>query len=915
MGLAATAMVAAGHLFGLADRAELMALDFRFRHFSRTEASDDVVVVAIDDRSLKELERWPWPRQRLAGLVEVLEQAGARAVGLDIILPEPQPTRFVSELWDPRIPQAAETLKQYPPLPVFDDLILAETLARHGNIAVPMHIDPNARGLTAAELAIRRVLTTRPAVPADRLRDELGASAADEKSFSRDYLAARSLAALARFGIEPDRVGDYPVRRGTIVPPLFLFAEGTRGTGFVTFVPDRDGTMRRIPLLTQADRKVYPQFAVALAAELLGWRRKGLEQIAADRSGVSLRFGDGTRRDVPVDAGGNMLINWAERFSTAGLPHHVSAFSVGAIWRDRQDLEATDLWELLCHADLVKLAYQIQPDDEELNDLCFERLPRAVTTWNASRRQRVERRFQQYRAVLFEPDPAKLARLGKEVAAAGDAEQEARKQLRSLCQGTLRELPRWMAAAAPSDPSRQEMEALRKMVAERIPADRRALRERIEEATAQLRRSVAGRLVLVGSTATGAADFVPTPLEPRMPGVMVHANIINTVASGAFVTGAPWAVNLAAILLAGGLVAAMGARMSILRAGPLALLLAAAYGAANLWIAFAVAGCWLVLVSPIAAMISSFLGVTAYRQFTEEREKRRIRSQFAHALTPALVDLLLADPSQLQPRRRTLSCFFSDLTSFTPLAERLGEQETIALLRRYFDRMTDVIQHRYGGYLNKFLGDGILGFFGAPVPLEDHAVRALAAAAACLEEVARLNRDLARELGDRVSLSCRVGISSGPVMFGDCGSTDRPDYSAIGDYVNLASRLETANKQFGTRILVDEQAWRQGDDGSLLARPLGKLLVVGKAEPIRAWNVVGPMAQATPQMRGAAADFAQAVELFAERRFAQAAELFEAIPAHLPGDKASGFFLALCRQYEAAPPPEGWDGAVRLTEK
>ena len=158
--------------------------------------------------------------------------------------------------------------------------------------------------------------------------------------------------------------------------------------------------------------------------------------------------------------------------------------------------------------------------------------------------------------------------------------------------------------------------------------------------------------------------------------------------------------------------------------------MAVAYAAFNASVVFGVMNCWLAVWHPLMAMVAGFAMVTAYRQLTEERAKRRIRALFAHAMSPALVDRLLEDPSvaRLGGERRVVTCFFSDMAGFTSLSERLGEQGTVSLLNRYFDRMTDVIQNRNGGYLNKFLGDGLFVFFGAPVFQDDHPARAIRAA-------------------------------------------------------------------------------------------------------------------------------------------------------------------------------------------
>jgi adenylate cyclase len=271
--------------------------------------------------------------------------------------------------------------------------------------------------------------------------------------------------------------------------------------------------------------------------------------------------------------------------------------------------------------------------------------------------------------------------------------------------------------------------------------------------------------------------------------------------------------------------------------------------------------------------------------------------------------------------RRELTCFFSDLQGFTPLSDRLGERATASLLRRYFDPVTEVIQNRRGGYLNKFLGDGIFAFFNAPVYQEDHATRALAAALECQEEVRKLNLQLAGELKPPVQLVMRIGLATGNVTVGDCGSTDKQDYTAIGPTVNLASRLEGANKFFHTRVLAAKSTYELASvaqppsaGGEWLARPLGKVVVVGIAEAVDLWNPLGRRSGAPAELVKACDLFTAGMGAFQAGDFKQAAQSFQSVLELLPDDGPASVYLDLCRSYMATLPSKDWQ-IVRLTEK
>jgi adenylate cyclase len=427
---------------------------------------------------------------------------------------------------------------------------------------------------------------------------------------------------------------------------------------------------------------------------------------------------------------------------------------------------------------------------------------------------------------------------------------------------------------------------------------------------------------MLGATSTGVPDFAPTPLGPVTPGVIVHSNIINTILSGQFVYPAGMWTNTLVIVLTGILVSLLAATRPILQAAPLSLLVAVSYAAFNVLVVFAWWSIWVAFIAPIGAMLVSFLFVTGFRQLTEERAKRHIRGMFAQALSPALVDRLLTDPSlaSLGGRKTELTCMFSDLAGFTPLSESLGPHGTVALLNRYFDGVTDIVQNRYGGYLNKFLGDGVFVLFGAPVFLPDHPSRAVDAALLCQIEVDKLNEALAEELEGEVKLRVRIGIHSGEAMVGNCGSTERMDYTAIGDCVNLSARLESANKFFGTRIIVSEHAWSLCERDNLMVRPLGHVFITGVKNSLNIVEVVGPVDEVDESDRQAIAHFSEAMGLIAGRRFAEAHEQLEQAARLRPDDTPTEIYLDICSRCAAREPEtEDWPaecktagGVVRL---
>lgn len=924
LGLLATLAVVVAHWAGLDERVELQALDLRFRWLGNAPPADYIVHVDIDDGSLERLGRWPWPRQQIARVAEILLDCDAQLVALDIIMPEPQKLRYESEAAaiyagtdETTALLGGESLRT-----VFDDRRLAAAIRKDPNrVFMPMFIRIDEDESDRLGEQLTRRITTRPALSLDESRGELTRAAktpeearsVQGEGFSQAYLRARALSALGRLSLPVSRAGRYPLLSGAIVPPLIVFAEAIGHTGFVTVIPDADGVVRRLPMLARSGDRVYPQFALAMAAEHLSRRQGRPAMISAGASSVTIRCGDDFERVVPVDRKGSLLVNW-----TAGgegsSARHIPIAAVAAIDGLKNDLKDLDSVRRVLLARLMELALdEVGEDARERAEELYFALAQLYRDKDSLYKRMVAAKRAHWRATLFDPGrvpptPAGLAKARQKNAAQIETQFTGLQEFLLTAKG-LR------GPGGNGDARRQIAEGLVEL--EKIPAQKRKKREQISAEMNKLWQIVAGRICLVGSTATGAADFVPTPVHERTPGVVVHANILNTIVSGAFIRQTGPITEALVILLAGTVITILASQLSALHAGPVGALAAVAYVAFNALVVFHLWSVWLAAAAPLAAMVASFLVVTAYRQLTEERAKRQIRRMFSHALSDALVDRLMEDPSlaRLGGERRVLSCFFSDLAGFTSLSERLGEQRTVRVLNHYFDHMTDVLQTRHGGYLNKFLGDGILALFGAPVLLTDHAARGIRAALDCHRELGTLNAEIAAEHGDGIVLACRIGIATGEVMVGNCGSTDRMDYTAIGDTVNLASRLESANKFFKTATLVDGETWRLAELGDVLARPMGKVVVVGRNEPVPILAPIARMDEADERDKKLAVDFSGALDLFGARDFAGAAEALEGILADWPGDVPAKIYLDLARQYLASPPPDDWSGELVLPEK
>jgi adenylate cyclase len=319
-------------------------------------------------------------------------------------------------------------------------------------------------------------------------------------------------------------------------------------------------------------------------------------------------------------------------------------------------------------------------------------------------------------------------------------------------------------------------------------------------------------------------------------GVEVHANALENLLTARFPV--PLSTSAALLLLFSISLAVVG--MTFLRGAGWG-----ATAATGLWLALAV-GAFVIfqarsvhipIVAPTAAVVFAFLASTGYVSRVEGREKRLIRRAFTKYVSPALVDQLMADPARLRlgGEKRDVTILFSDLEGFTSLSETSNPERLLALLNRYLDQMSEILLAE-GGTLDKYIGDAVMALFGAPLPQKDHALRACRTALLMQRRLEELNAEWRTE--GWAGLRMRIGINTGTPIVGNIGGDKRFDYTALGDAVNLAARLEPACKRYGVSIVISEGT-REAAGDAIVARDLDMLTVHGKALPVRVFELMG----------------------------------------------------------------------------
>ena len=378
--------------------------------------------------------------------------------------------------------------------------------------------------------------------------------------------------------------------------------------------------------------------------------------------------------------------------------------------------------------------------------------------------------------------------------------------------------------------------------------------------------------VFVGCSAPGLLDLRPVPVNPKCPGVVLHATFVDNLLTDSFIAEAA-----APAVILGVMATAIAAAVSLTyggrwwQAGPLSVV----WLGVPMVVGFAAyaKGQWWPVAAHGTASALGLVGALAANYWAEGRQKAFIKQAFRHYLSGEVIEKIIRDPKHLQlgGEKRELTIMFTDLAGFSTFSERLGPVELTTLLNDYLSEMTDIIMEE-GGTLDKYEGDAIIAFWNAPLEQSDHAVRACRAALRCQRRLAELRDAFQQRTG--AVLRMRVGLNTGDVVVGNMGSRKRFNYTILGDAANLASRLEGANKAFGTETMVSGSTWQLAS-AEFCGRKLADLRVVGRKTAVPVYELTGFAADAVPAGWEA---FAAGLTRFREGDFAGAKEVFEQLP-------------------------------------
>jgi len=429
------------------------------------------------------------------------------------------------------------------------------------------------------------------------------------------------------------------------------------------------------------------------------------------------------------------------------------------------------------------------------------------------------------------------------------------------------------------------------------------------------REQLAGKMVLIGSTAIAIEDFRPTPFDEILPGIEIHATVIDNILRNKYLRApavSVFLIDIISVLFLGLFLFFAIPQVGALGGTIVVSLLLFATVAVHYYL-FSSLLLTTHLVPALMQVLVCAGALYTSRFFIEEKEKKYIHNAFGRYMSPLVIEQLVRDPSKLKLGgvRRELSAFFSDLAGFSTISEKMQPGDLVNLLNEYLTDMTNIVL-KYDGTLDKYEGDAIMAFWGAPLDDEAHAEKCCRAALEMQARLAEL-RTIWAEKGKPL-LTARMGINTGPMVVGNMGAEARMDYTIMGDEVNLAARLEGVNKEYGTDVIISQSTLDKCPD-IFEVRELDSIRVVGKQQAVVIYELLGLRGAVPEEKKKIIKLYAEGLSLYKSRKWSEAIEVFGQIFEEVPDDGPSLTYLERCLGFRIHPPGPDWDGVHVMRSK
>jgi len=850
--------------------------DLFLRFLPSLTENEKVFVLTLDDDSMSLAGGFPFRREIMADVVVLLKELGVQTIAFDLSYLDESATRFNEDY-------ASE---------VFDDfLYYGFSYLNEASADIVDRIGPVSAG-RERDFFKRDFRNLHENVRLD-LKDSIPYLAWDVDEYFAKALAFSGCSWLTLTMIGSDNVwGEGEVEtnaevdrylaeniapenvtgRGDtktpemvgVIPAIHKLMSRSKGAGFVNAGPDSDGLRRRVNLLLKYRGDYYGQLTLMALKEKLGYT-----SIEVSNRAVTLKKGDANALRIPRSQDGSILLKWPKKsfydyrmMSLIELIQHTiieSAFVHNIIEMDD--------WGLLSYMEDEFTPLEHYRMADEIRRDAFANNGPAEDEWLLARQDF----FQSCEAFLYGPYEADiLADYGDDIGFANFVQD--------LFESSRAQYKRMMD---------------------------------IRDGASALRDS----FCVIGSDATSMTDNGLITFQEKYPNVGSYAVLANMLLSGEFLDDAPWIipaiVALIFSLLIGFFVSRFETHLSIMTGISGIVVIFASFVAF-----FLISKIYLGLAVPLVATTLTFVSLMVTKFLTASREKAFLHSAFSRYLAPEVITDIINDPDKLNlgGEKREMTAIFTDIQGFSTISEQLDPTQLVKLLNRYLTVMSNIVMENKGT-IDKYEGDAIIAFFGAPVFHANHPSLALRSAVAMKAAEEELNKAVLEEKLSPTPIFTRIGINTGEMVVGNMGAENKMDYTIMGNAVNLAARLEGVNKQYRTGGILISEYTREKVGDEFLIRRLDRVRVVGIHTPVRLYEVLGLRETASEAQLKAVERWEQALDQFEKRQFSQALEIFNALKQANPQDRVAGLYSERCDAYLKEPPPADWDAVKNLTEK
>lgn len=909
---------------GIFKKIDYRIYDFMLKLKPSPKSVENITFVNVDDQSINALGEWPWSRDVLADCLIRMKELGAKEAVFDIEYLSPSQLGV-----DPDALLKSEAAFEYGKVSVLETLGYFTDAATSGKYSKKEIRDISQEVIESGINPIFSDLLSNVTSNMYRDNDEYFARAI--QFFGNTWLTINTHD--VSIEIAPDEINYVKSRflldnvidtKGFVInsnnytfeeedrtkgftPAMHSLVAHSKGLGFTNVVIDEDGTRRRIELLTEYDGKYASQLVFSPILKELA-----PEEIIRKKSTLILKKcvlpNKPNREDIriPLDENGRMLINWLHTDFKDSFRSESVMF---LIQLDQMELDIYNLIKILSELNLLDKNGELLQCVVEAKEL--QTLYSDILDYKKALLDKCEGYDEQGNPIgggiesnqyddYFKMRASYFDGITKYISS--NYNKEFIKYYKQLIDGTNTELVQ------------NSIQSINE-VFEALKSNNQVYNEYI----ADMQKTYKNAFCIIGDTAASTSDMGATPFIRSYFNVGTHANIYNTILQQDFIIPVPWYYGVLIALFLALLPIIVSKRTS--HTFQTIIGISGVVGIVIIFICIMIfASVYIPIFSPFLIVFSSFIVDTIFRFISIEKEKSFIRNAFSTYVAGSVVDQIVDDPDKLKlgGEEKHITALFTDIKSFSGFSELVTPTKLVTVLNEYLGTLSDVILSEKGT-IDKYIGDAIVSFFGAPIDFADHAWHAVSSAIKMKSIEKEFNTKHLADGDIPRSLETRVGINTGDMVVGNMGTNMKLNYTIMGSDVNLASRLEGVNKVYKSWVLASEQTWKEADSGEhkglITARRFDRIRVVGIDKPVQLYNIVGFTNELPKDYLESIEIFHKALDLYLAKDFKGALKLFNEAYKLYPEDESPTAFVDRCKYFIAKGVPEDWDGVMNMTSK